>query len=76
MNRLTPLIAPRPARSGPARFASIDAFAGLVQPSNEDLRLFLTAFAGGLIFFGTLLGLTDPPLLSQRRGTVRSVVAR
>ena len=54
MNRLAPLIAPRPARSGPARFASIDAFADLTAPSNEDLRLFLTAFAGGLIFFGTL----------------------
>ena len=55
MNRLSPLIARGPARSGPARFTSIDAFAHLVQqPSNEDLRLFLTAFAGGLIFFGTL----------------------
>jgi hypothetical protein len=54
MNRLAPLIAPRPVRSGPARFASIDAFADLTAPSNDDLRLFLTAFAGGLIFFGTL----------------------
>jgi hypothetical protein len=55
MNRLVPLIARGPARSGPARFASIDALADLVQqPSNDDLRLFLTAFAGGLIFFGTL----------------------
>ena len=55
MNRLVPLIARAPARSGPARFAAIDAFAELAQPSNEDLRLFLTAFVGGLIFFGTLL---------------------
>jgi hypothetical protein len=54
MNRFVPLVARGPARSGPARFAAIDAFAGLPQPSNEDLRLFLTAFAGGLIFFGTL----------------------
>jgi hypothetical protein len=55
MNRLVPLIARAPARSGPARFAAIDAFADFARPSNEDLRLFLTAFVGGLIFFGTLL---------------------
>jgi hypothetical protein len=58
MNRFAPLIARAPARSGPARFAAIDAFAEFAefaQASNEDLRLFLTAFAGGLIFFGTLL---------------------
>ena len=30
--------------------ASIETIAA----SNEDLRLFLTAFVGGLIFFGTL----------------------
>jgi hypothetical protein len=54
MNRLAPLIARAPARSGPADFAAIGA-AVETAAFNEDLRLFLTAFVGGLIFFGTLL---------------------
>ncbi|HEX4739013.1 MAG TPA: hypothetical protein VH331_15785 [Allosphingosinicella sp.] len=54
MNRLAPLIARGPIRSGPARFDTIDAAIETVTASNEDLRLFLTAFIGGLIFFGTL----------------------
>ncbi|MEA3002231.1 MAG: hypothetical protein QOH81_1019 [Sphingomonadales bacterium] len=54
MNRLAPLILRAPARSGPARFAAIDAFAGFASASNEDVRFFLTAFVGGFIFFGTL----------------------
>jgi hypothetical protein len=54
MNRLAPLIERAPARSGPARFAAIDAFAQDVLGSSDDLRLFFTAFVGGLIFFGTL----------------------
>jgi hypothetical protein len=54
MNRLVPLIARAPSRSGPARFAAIDAWADFAPASSEDLRLFLTAFAGGLVFFGTL----------------------
>ena len=54
MNRLAPLIERAPARSGPARFAAIDAFAHDVIASSEDLRLFFTAFVGGLVFFGTL----------------------
>jgi hypothetical protein len=54
MNRLAPLIARAPVRSGPARFAAIDAAVETVTASSEDLRLFLTAFVGGLIFFGTL----------------------
>jgi hypothetical protein len=57
MNRLVPLIARAPARSGPARFAAIGP-SGPPQAavSGEDLRLFLTAFAAGLVFFGTLFG--------------------
>ena len=54
MNRLSPLIDRAPARSRPARFAAIDAMVGTVTASGEDLRLFLTAFVGGLIFFGVL----------------------
>ncbi len=54
MNRLAPLVARAPARSGPLRFAAIDprpeAGSGL-----DDLRLFTTAFLGGLVFFGTFL---------------------
>ena len=55
MNRLAPLIVRAPARSGPASFAAIGAAVETVTASNEDLRLFLTAFVGGLIFFGTLI---------------------
>jgi hypothetical protein len=54
MNRLSPLIARMPDRSGPARYTAIGTLAETVTASNEDLRLFFTAFAGGLIFFGTL----------------------
>jgi hypothetical protein len=53
MNRLVPLVARGPARSGPARDWAVDPFeAGFA--SSSDLRLFATAFAGGLIFFATL----------------------
>ena len=55
MNRLAPLIARAPARSGPAHFAAIGGVVETVIASNEDIRLFVTAFVGGLIFFGTLL---------------------
>jgi hypothetical protein len=54
MNRLTPLIARAPARSGPTRFAEIGMFSFAEAASSEDVRLFVTAFLGGLIFFGTL----------------------
>jgi hypothetical protein len=57
MNRLVPLIARAPARSGPARLAAIDPSAlEHFAVSEEDLRLFLTAFAAGLVFFATLFG--------------------
>lgn len=58
MSRLTPLIV---RRAGPLTaaapgdeaepFAGIDAAGWL-----EDIRMFATAWIGGLIFFGTLLG--------------------
>jgi hypothetical protein len=55
MNRFSPLILRAPVRSGPARFAAIGALTQSASAaSNEDLRLFFTAFVGGLIFFGTL----------------------
>lgn len=53
MNRLVPLVARAPARSGPARAWAVDPFETEFGSSN-DLRLFATAFAGGLIFFATL----------------------
>jgi hypothetical protein len=53
MNRLVPLVARAPARSGPARAWAIDPFE-MSFPAGEDLRLFATAFAGGLVFFATL----------------------
>jgi hypothetical protein len=57
MNRLVPLIERAPIRSGPARFAAIDAYGGLSDlAGSQDLRLFVTAFVGGLIFFGTFFG--------------------
>jgi hypothetical protein len=57
MNRLAPLIDRAPFRSGPARFAAIDAGSGLRDlAASQDLRMFLTAFVGGLIFFGTFFG--------------------
>jgi hypothetical protein len=58
MNRLSPLIVRRVGPLAAARpledtapFAGVDAAAWL-----HDLKLFATAWIGGLIFFGTLLG--------------------
>jgi hypothetical protein len=53
MNRLAPLVARGPARSGPARAWAVDSLEADLS-SLDDLRLFATAFAGGLIFFATL----------------------
>lgn len=57
MNRLSPLIL---RRVGPMAALPADAsrpFAGIdVASWLDDLRLFATAWIGGLIFFGTLLG--------------------
>lgn len=58
MSRLSPLIVRRVGPMAvaalvdePPPFAGIDAAIWL-----DDLRLFATAWIGGLIFFGTLLG--------------------
>lgn len=58
MNRLSPLIV---RKAGPhaaaAPYRSI--FADVPAPSArnlDDLKLFATGWAGGLVFFGTLLG--------------------
>ena len=46
----------RPARPHPLRAALGPAEAADAAPAlADDLRLFLTAWAGGLVFFGTLL---------------------
>jgi hypothetical protein len=56
MNRLEPLVLRAPARSGPARAAAIDPWAALPEWAlSDDVRQFLTAFAGGFVFFATLL---------------------
>jgi hypothetical protein len=57
MNRLVPLIERAPLRSGPARFAAIDVESGLRDlAASGDLQLFVTAFFGGLVFFGAFFG--------------------
>ena len=55
MNRLAPLIDRVPPRSGRARAWAVGAAAGAADVVSSDLRLFVTAFLGGLVFFGTLL---------------------
>jgi hypothetical protein len=61
MNRLSPLINRRREAirraAMPVATASL-AFAESYEPARwlEDLRLFATAWGGGLVFFGTLLG--------------------
>jgi hypothetical protein len=54
MNRLAPLIQRAPARTGPTGSWPVD-FADSAPTWVDDLRLFATAWLGGLIFFGTLL---------------------
>jgi hypothetical protein len=49
---IRPSLRPHPLRAAlPAGFAA----EVLDTPSGNDLRLFLTAWLGGLVFFGTLL---------------------
>jgi hypothetical protein len=54
MNRLAPLIVRSHVRRGPARVEAI-ALPPEEAGFADDLRLFTTAFVGGLIFFGTFL---------------------
>jgi hypothetical protein len=56
MNRLAPLVPRAPARSGPARAWAVDPLPEILSRRADDARLFLTAFVGGLVFFGTFLG--------------------
>ena len=53
MNRLAPLVARTPRSFARARLAAI----GPVPPTatTSDLRLFVTAWLGGVVFFTTLL---------------------
>jgi hypothetical protein len=59
MNRLSPLIVRRPAAPRALAFAApfMPALSAAEAPAlRDDLRLFVTALVGGLIFFGTLIG--------------------
>jgi hypothetical protein len=53
MNRLSPLVERYPRRPGTARAWAIGEEALRTPPSGTDVRLFLTAFAAGLVVFGT-----------------------
>ena len=58
MTRFQPLLAAAPAR--PHKLRSALAGAGLIERraqagEADELRLFLTAWLGGLVFFGTFL---------------------
>ena len=62
MNRLAPLIRRLPERPGPARLAGVGAVPAssriAAAPAGglaDDLRLFVTLWLGGLVFFGTML---------------------
>ena len=60
MNRLAPLVRRPDPRSGPARLAAMGAPPPRIEPVPatglaDDLRLFATGWAGGLVFFGTML---------------------
>lgn len=52
-NRLTSLITRRVGRMAP--YAPLPPAVPATIPGSEDLRLFLTAWLGGLVFFGTFL---------------------
>ena len=60
MNRLAPLVRRAEPRPGPARLAAVGAAPARFEPAvatglGDDLRLFATAWAGGVVFFGTML---------------------
>jgi hypothetical protein len=55
MNRLAPLIVRAPARSGPVRAEAIRYVRDKGPKVAEDIGLFITAFLGGLVFFGTMI---------------------
>jgi len=60
MNRLAPLVRRADPRPGPARLAATGAVPDRIEPGTatglaDDVRLFATAWAGGVVFFGTML---------------------
>jgi hypothetical protein len=62
MNRLAPLVHRADPRPGPARLTAMRAapFQARIEPDAatrlaDDVRLFATGWAGGLVFFGTML---------------------
>lgn len=61
MDRLAPLVRRSDPRPGPARLTAIGAApveAAALRPDADlaaDLRLFAIGWAGGLVFFGTML---------------------
>ena len=59
MNRLSPLIIRKTGRYAPALSWESERPQVTAEQASElieDLKLFATAFAGGLVFFGTFLG--------------------
>jgi hypothetical protein len=55
MNRLSPLVARTPRSFGRARLAAIGPASAARAATGADLRLFATAWLGGVVFFTTLL---------------------
>jgi hypothetical protein len=62
MNRLAPLISRVPERAVPVRalampraWDGLDLLAASAPGWTQDLKLFATAWLGGLVFFGTLI---------------------
>jgi hypothetical protein len=55
MNRLAPLVARTPRSFGRARVAAIGPTPATLSDTGADLRLFVTTWLGGVVFFTTLL---------------------
>ena len=55
MNRLSPLVARTPRSFGRARVGAIGGAAHAHAITGGDLRLFVTTWLGGVVFFTTLL---------------------
>ena len=55
MNRLSPLVARTPRTFGRARVGAIGAGPVARASGGGDLRLFMTTWLGGVVFFTTLL---------------------
>jgi len=55
VNRLSPLVARTPRSPGRARVSAIGAAPAARATGGGDLRLFVTTWLGGVVFFTTLL---------------------